>query len=60
MFFEIGDNEVTPKRDHVPRAVNEEVITRLLALSESDLYQQHAIASPINTLIPRKHRVRNV
>jgi site-specific recombinase XerD len=33
---------------------------RYVALSESDLYQQHAIASPINTLVPKKHRVRKV
>lgn len=33
---------------------------RYVALSESDLYQQHAVASPINTLVPKKNRVRKV
>jgi len=29
-----------------------------VALSESDLYQQHAVASPINTLVSKENRVK--
>ena len=33
---------------------------RYVAITESDLIQQHAIASPINTLVPKKNRVRKI
>lgn len=33
---------------------------RYVALTQHDLKDQHAIASPLNTLLPQKHRVRKV
>lgn len=33
---------------------------RYVALTQNDLRQQHSIASPINTLVPQRHRVRKV
>jgi site-specific recombinase XerD len=33
---------------------------RYVALTEQDLRQQHTIASPLNVLLPQKHRVRKV
>jgi len=33
---------------------------RYVALSNQDLRQQHSIASPLNTLVPKQHRVRKI
>jgi len=32
---------------------------RYVSLTQQDLHEQHAIASPLNTLLPQKHRVRS-
>ena len=33
---------------------------RYVALAQQDIREQHAFASPLNTLLPKKHRVRTV
>ncbi|NLI11917.1 MAG: hypothetical protein GX425_04690 [Peptococcaceae bacterium] len=33
---------------------------RYVALTEQDLRQQHTIASPLNVLLPQRHRIRKV
>lgn len=58
MYLRHGGNAFSLQRTlgHTTLAMTK----RYVALSESDLYQQHAVASPINTLVQKKNRVRKV
>ena len=57
-FLRNGGNALALQRTlgHVDLSMTK----RYVALTQQDLREQHALASPLNVLLPKKHRVRKV
>lgn len=56
MFLRLGGNAFSLQR--TLGHTNLTMTKRYVSITESDLYQQHAIATLLNRLMPRKNRVR--
>jgi site-specific recombinase XerD len=58
IFLRLGGNSFALQRElgHTTLTMTK----RYVALTESDLKQQHFIASPLNSLVTKKNRVRNI
>jgi site-specific recombinase XerD len=58
MFLRYGGNAFSLQR--TLGHTNLSMTKRYVSLTENDLHQQHSIATPINRLVSKKHRVRKV